>query len=195
MTPSSSGSRLSDVAGGRTITHATLAHLARRRRDAVQMADVMRPTLSRLRTRAYQFSLRTAKPPDDVLGEFAARRMPGIAVAERGPNYLVLRPQQRRRYGGDVAVLLGLAIVLAVLILTAVTPVLIVLLPLALLPAVPLLLDNRPDLAISAVADDLGGTRVTVHGQASSELAAVLDAYLGSLPRLTLENLGGGPQG
>ena len=105
--------------------------------------------------------------------------MPGIAVAERGPNYLVLRPQQRRRYGGDVAVLLGLAIVLAVLILTAVTPVLIVLLPLALLPGVPLLLDNRPDLAISAVADDLGGTRVTVHGQASSELAAALDAYLG----------------
>ena len=195
MTPSSSGSMLSDVAGGRTITRPTLAHLARRCRDAVQMADAMRPTLSRLRTRAYQFSLRTGKPPADVLGEFAARRMPGIAVAERGPNYLVLRPQQRRRYGGDVAVLLGLVIVLAVLILTAVTPVLIVLLPLALLPAVPLLLDNRPDLAISAVADDLGGTRVTVHGQASSELAAVLDAYLGSLPRLTLENLGGGPQG
>jgi hypothetical protein len=92
-------------------------------------------------------------------------------------------------------VLLGLAIVLAVLILTAVTPVLIVLLPLALLPGVPLLIDNRPDLAISAVADDLGGTRVTVHGQASSELAAALDAYLGSLPRLTLENIGGGPQG
>ena len=107
----------------------------------------------------------------------------------------MLRPQQRRRYGGDVAVLLGLAIVLAVLILTAVTPVLIVLLPLALLPGVPLLVDNRPDLAISAVADDLGGTRVTVHGQASSELAAALDAYLGSLPRLTLENIGGGPQG
>jgi hypothetical protein len=48
---------------------------------------------------------------------------------------------------------------------------------------------------MSAVADDLGGTRVTVHGQASSELAAALDAYLGSLPRLSLENLGGGPQG
>jgi hypothetical protein len=91
-------------------------------------------------------------------------------------------------------VLLGLAIVLAVLILTAVTPMFILLLPLALLPGVPLLIDNRPDLAISAVADDLGGTRVTVHGQASSELAAALDAYLGSLPRLSLENIGGGPQ-
>ena len=92
----------------------------------------MRPMITRLRTRAYQFSLRTGKAPDEVLGEFAQRPMPGIAVAERGPNYLVLRPQQRRRYGGDVAVLLGLAIVLAVLILTAVTPVFIVLLPLAL---------------------------------------------------------------
>jgi hypothetical protein len=185
----------SDVAGGRPITFRTLAHVARRCRDAVQMASTMRTSLTRLRTRAYQFSLRTGKPPSDVLGEFAARRMPGIAVAERGPNHLVLRPQQRRRYGGDVAVLLGLAIVLAVLILTAVTPVFVALLPLALVPAVPLLLDNRPDLAISAVADDLGGTRVTVHGQASSELAAALDAYLGSLPRLTLENIGSGPQG
>jgi hypothetical protein len=185
---------VSDVAGGRDITGSTLTHLAHGCQDAVQMGD-MRRTVTRLRTRAYQFSLRTGKPPDDVLGEFAARRMPGIAVAERGPNYLVLRPQQRRRYGGDVAVLLGLAIVLAVLILTALTPVLVILLPRALLPSVPLLLDNRPDLAISAVADDLGGTRVTVHGQASSELAAALDAYLGSLPRLTLENIGSGPQG
>ena len=155
----------------------------------------MRPVITRLRTRAYQFSLRTGKAPEEVLGDFAQRPMPGIAVAERGPNYLVLRPQQRRRYGGDVAVMLGLAIVLAVLILTAVTPVFIVLLPLALLPGVPLLIDNRPDLAISAVADELGGTRVTVHGQASSELAAALDAYLGSLPRLSLENIGSGPQG
>jgi hypothetical protein len=75
-------------------------------------------------------------------------------------------------------------IVFAVLILTAVTPVLAALLPLALLPALPVLLDNRPDIAISAVPDDeVGGTRVTVHGQASPELAAALDAYLGSLPR------------
>jgi len=127
------------------------------------------------------------------------RVRPASDAGDRGcrarAHYLVLRPQQRRRYGGDVAVLLGLAIVLAVLILTAVTPVLIVLLPLALVPGVPLLIDNRPDLAISAVADDLGGTRVTVHGQATSELAAALDAYLGSLPRLSLENIGGGPQG
>src|SRR4029077_13318684 len=195
MRTSSSGSTFTAVAGGRAMAFNAIADHPLLSRRGPHGANVMLPPITRLRTRAYQFSLRAGKPPDDVLGEFAQRPMPGIAVAERGPNYLVLRPQQRRRYGGDVAVLLGLAIVLAVLILTAVTPVLIVLLPLALVPGVPLLVDNRPDLAISAVADDLGGTRVTVHGQASSELAAALDAYLGSLPRLTLENIGSGPQG
>ena len=128
MSPSSSGSTFTAVAGGRAMAFNAIADHALLSRRGTNGANVMRPTITRLRTRAYQFSLRTGKPPDDVLGEFAQRPMPGIAVAERGPNYLVLRPQQRRRYGGDVAVLLGLAIVLAVLILTAVTPVLIVLL-------------------------------------------------------------------
>ena len=136
------------------------------------------------RTHTYQFSLRTSRPPEDVLREFAGRRLPGIGVDEQGHNYLILRPQRRRRYGGDVALLLGVIIVFAVLILTAVTPALAALLPLALAPAVPVLLDHRPDIAISAVPDEeVGGTRVTVHGQASPELAAALDAYLGSLPR------------
>ena len=143
-------------------------------------------TPSRLRTRPYQFSLRTGRTPDEVLGEFAERRLPGIVVAERGPHYLVLRPRGRRRYGGELALILAIAIVLVVLILTAASVVLIALLPLALAPALPLLLDNRPDLAISAVSDELGGTRVTVHGQATAPLAAALDAYLGSLPRPAL---------
>lgn len=119
-----------------------------------------------------------------MLQEFAERRLSGVVVAEHGDNYLILRPQKRHRYGAEAAVLIGIAIVLAVLILTAVTPVFAAALPLALLPAIPFLLDQRPDLAISAVQDDeRGGTRVTVHGMASPELAAALDAYLGSLPR------------
>lgn len=138
---------------------------------------------SRQPARSYQFTLRTARPADDVLDEFAERRLPGIAVAERGLNYLILRPQKRIRYGGDIAALLAIVIVLAVLILTAASPVFIVLLPVALLPGLPMLLDQRPDIAISAVMDDAGGSRVTVHGLASPELAAALDAYLGSLPR------------
>jgi hypothetical protein len=152
----------------------------------------MKAPSSRLRTRPYQFSLRTGRSPDEVLGEFAQRQLPGIAVAERGAHYLVLRPQKRRRYRGEVAVLLGAAIVLIVLILTAVTVVLIALLPLALIPALPFFFDNRPDLAISAVPDEDGGTRVTVHGQASPALAAALDAYLGSLPRTVAPALAAG---
>jgi hypothetical protein len=130
----------------------------------------------------YQFSLRTSRAPSDVLDEVAGRPLPGIAVAERGTHYLVLRPTRRHRYGSDIAVGAAIVIVLAVLIATALTPVLIVLLPLAVLPALPLLFDHRPTLAVSAVVDDDGGTRVTVHGEASSELAAAVDAFLGALP-------------
>ena len=130
----------------------------------------------------YQFSLRTSRVPGAVLDDVAARPLPGIGVAERGTHYLVLRPQQRFRYGSDIAVAAAIVIVLAVLIATALTPVLIVLLPLAVLPGLPLLLDHRPDLAVSAIVDDDGSTRVTVHGQASSELAAAVDAFLGALP-------------
>ena len=134
-------------------------------------------------TNPYQFSLRTSRDPGEVLDDVAARPLPGIAVSERGAHYLVLRPRRRSRYGSDIAVGMAIAIVLAVLIATAMTPVLIVLLPLAVLPGIPLLLDHRrPDLAVSAVVDDDGSTRVTVHGEASEELAAAVDAFLGALP-------------
>ena len=149
----------------------------------MRAVDMINPS-SRPRTHAFQFSGRTTQSPDEILDGLAARRLPGIVVDERGPNYIVLRPQRHVRYGGDVAVIAGILILFAVLILTAVTPAFIALLPLAILPAIPPLLDHRPDIAFSAVEeDDPGGTRVTVHGQASSELAAALDAYLGSLPR------------
>ncbi len=130
----------------------------------------------------YQFSLRTTRTPGDVLDDVAARALPGIAVAERGAHYLVLRPRRRYRYGSDIAVGAAIVIVLAVLIATAVTPLFIVLLPLAVVPAIPILLDHRPDLAVSAVLDDDLSTRVTVHGQASPQLAAAVDAFLGALP-------------
>lgn len=141
----------------------------------------------------YQFSLRTSRPPSDVLDEIAARPLPRIAVAERGRHYLVLRPRRRRRYGSDIAVGMAVVIVLAVLVATAWSPMFIVLLPLAVLPAIPLLLDRRrPDLAVSAVAADDGGTRVTVHGEASDELAAAVDAFLGALPEAPVLEEGSG---
>jgi hypothetical protein len=116
-----------------------------------------------------------------VLEQINVDQVPGMAVAERGAHYLVLKPEKRFRYGADLAAGLGVAVVLALLILTAVTPVVLVGLPVAFLPALPLLLEHRPDLAVSAIDDD-GVTRVTAHGQASADLAAYLDHYLGSLP-------------
>jgi len=105
-------------------------------------------------TNPYQFSLRTSRVPGDVLDEVAARPLPGIAVAERGTHYLVLRPLSRHRFGSDLAAGAAVVIVMAVLIATAWNVVFISALPLAILPAIPLLLDRRrPDLAVSAVAD------------------------------------------
>jgi hypothetical protein len=151
---------------------------------AVQLAQVSTiKRRGRSRAHPYQFSLVTGRPPTEVLAQLAERPLPGIAVAERGESYLVLSPISRRRYGADIAVGAGIGIVLLVLILTAITPVFVALLPLALLPALPILLDHRPDLAVSALIEDGGVTRVTAHGEATPELAAALDAYLGALPR------------
>jgi len=132
-------------------------------------------------TVAYQSAVRTSRSAQEVLQEVSAKGVPGLAVAERGPHYLVLRPTRRLRYGADIAAGLGIAIVLVLLALTAVTPLVLVGLPAAFLPALPLLLDYRPDLAVSAIEEE-GTTRVTAHGQASPELADYLDDYLQSLP-------------
>ena len=132
----------------------------------------------------YQFSVRTSKEAGSVLDEVGARGLAGIGVAERGSSYVVLRPIPRYRYSSDAAIGIGLGILIVTLLLTAVTPVFIVLLPLALTPALPFYMaKHRPMLAVSALLDEDGtATRVTVHGQAGPELAAALDAYLGALP-------------
>ena len=134
-----------------------------------------------MRTVPYQIALRTSLPAEEVLDRVDVTRVPGLAVAERGAHYLVLKAERRFRYGADLAAGLAIAIVLVLLILTAVTPVVLVGLPLAFLPALPLLLEHRPDLAVSAIEDE-GTTRVTAHGEASPELAEYLDRYLDSLP-------------
>lgn len=129
----------------------------------------------------YQKAVCTSRPAEQVLGQFGVDRLSGIAVAERGAHYLLLRSARRFRYGADLAAGLGIAIVLGLLICAAITPLVLVGLPAALLPALPLLLDRRTDLALSAIEDE-GTTRVTAHGQASPELSEYLDTYLASLP-------------
>jgi hypothetical protein len=135
----------------------------------------------RASTVPYQIAARTSRPAQEVLAQFDIERVPGMVVAERGVHYLVIRPVRRVRYGGEMAAGFAIVIVLALLILTAVSPLVLVGLPLAVVPALPLLLDHRPDLALSAIEED-GETRVTAHGQASADLAEYLDRYLESLP-------------
>ena len=135
----------------------------------------------RTSTVPYQIATRTSRPAQEVLAQFDLERVPGMVVAEHGVHYLVIRPARRVRYGPEMAAGFAIVIVLALLILTAVTPVVLVALPAAVLPALPLLIDHRPDLALSAIEDE-GETRVTAHGQASADLAEYLDHYLESLP-------------
>ena len=131
----------------------------------------------------YQYSVRTSRSPETVLDELASRGVVGISVAERGPSYIVLRKLPRYRYTTETAIGIAIGILILVLILTAVTPVFVILIPAALAPAIPFYFQHEPTLALSALTDEDGeATRVTIHGEASPELAAALDAYLGALP-------------
>lgn len=142
----------------------------------------------------YRISLTTTRPPDDVLADLGAQDMVGVGATERGTHYVLLEDRRRPRYGPDLAVGLGIAILLAVLIGYAFHPLIIALLPLALAPGIPLLVrDHRTLVAIGAVVESDGMTRVTAHGQVSRELAAALDGYFGSLPPPDASAVASGP--
>lgn len=131
----------------------------------------------------YRLSLRTTRPPEAVLTDLESRDLAGVGVGEHGTHYLLLQDRHRRRYGADMAVFLGIGILLMVLIACAFRPLLILLLPLALAPALPLLIRrDRTLIAVSALPEADGVTRLTAHGEVTTELAGVLDAYFGALP-------------
>lgn len=139
----------------------------------------MTPTRS---TTQYQFSTATTSSPEDVLDGISAIELPDdLCVGERGATYLVLGPRPSF-YDARLAVALAILVVLAVLILSAFSVVLIALLPLGALPLAPLLLREGPMLAVGAVPEEDGSTRVTVHGTAPSRLTAALDLFLSRLP-------------
>jgi hypothetical protein len=140
---------------------------------------VITPTRS---TTQYQFSTATTTPPEAVLDGIGAIDLPpDLCVSERGTTYLVLGPRPSC-YDGRLAVALATLVVLAVLILSAFWLVLIALLPLGLLPLAPLFLRDNQVLAVGAVPEDDGSTRVTVHGQAPTNLTSALDLFLSRLP-------------
>jgi hypothetical protein len=139
----------------------------------------MTPTRS---TTQYQFTTATTTSPSAVLEGIGSIELPDdICVNERGSTYLVLGPRPSF-YDARLAVALAALVVLAVLILSAFAVVLVALLPLAVVPLLPLLLRDNPLLAIGAVPEDDGATRVTVHGQAPAQLTAALDLFLSRLP-------------
>jgi len=129
-----------------------------------------------------QLTLRSERPAQAVIDDLAQLNVADTRVAERGATYLVIAPPDRRHWGPGRAVALAAAICLAVLIGAAASVVVIAFLPLALLPFVPLLVEDLPMVAVGAVVDDDGATRITVHGQAWGALRTALDAYLASLP-------------
>ncbi|HEV7677490.1 MAG TPA: hypothetical protein VGQ42_02855 [Candidatus Dormibacteraeota bacterium] len=134
------------------------------------------------RTTQYQFSTATTTPPEDVLEGIATLELPGgLMVTERGSTYLVVGPRPSF-YDARLAVALAVLVVLAVLIVTAFSVVLVALLPLAVIPLLPLLIRDHALLAVGAVPNEDGATRVTVHGEAPVELTTHLDVFLSSLP-------------
>jgi hypothetical protein len=132
--------------------------------------------------KTYQFSLRTSRRVDEVLEQLETHAIPGVMVSERGSTYMVLRPRRNPRLSPNLAISLMVLIVAGVLILSGFNPALVALLPLALLPLIPLFMEQRPMVAISVVPDDDGVTRITAHGEVTAAMAAALDAFLGSLP-------------
>jgi hypothetical protein len=131
----------------------------------------------------YHLSRRTSRPGPRLLADIAHLDVPGIHVLERGSTYLVLAPQPARRYGPGAAVVVAIAVTLAVLVASARSVELVALLPAALLPLVPLLLSDPPQLAIGAVPEgDEDDTVVTVSGEMWGALAVSLHSYLSALP-------------
>jgi hypothetical protein len=133
---------------------------------------------------AYQSTQYTAREADRLLDDLTALELTGVQVCERGSTYLVFAPIARRNYNVSLAVTLTIILAIGDLVATANSVVWIALLPLALVPFIPLLLDDRPQLAVGAVPGDgdQAATHVTVHGRVWGDLGAALDAYLSNLP-------------
>ena len=147
--------------------------------------DTGLPTMSRHGDAvAYQATQLTSRPSAGLLDDMAHLDVTGARVSERGPAYLVFARPGRRVYTASLAVTLTILLAIADLVATAASVVWIALLPLALVPFVPLLVVDRPQLAVGAVpADDqVGVTRVTVHGRVWGDLGAAVEAYMTHLP-------------
>lgn len=131
---------------------------------------------------SYACSVRTARPAVAVLDDLARLDVEGVVALERSATYILLGPPKRPRYTPRQGVAATAALTLGLLVLSAWSLVLIILLPAAALPLLPFLLIDHPVLAVGAVEDEEGAVLVTVHGRADEALRRAVDAYLMGLP-------------
>lgn len=142
-----------------------------------------RPTVSVPEVVPYQTTLRTTRTRRQIVDDLLALDVPGAEVVEHGDTYLVFAPRRRSLYGPGRATAVAIAVAAIVLLLTAFNVVFVVLLPAALAAYLPLVIGDHHLLAVGVVDDDdIGVTRLTVHGHAWGELKAAIDAYTSHLP-------------
>jgi hypothetical protein len=122
-----------------------------------------------------------------VFATLRASLQDGQEVIERGVGYVVVG--HRRPIPGlrEAAIAVGVLGVMVVLILTALTPLWIVLLPLPLAVAIPFLLDRRERVAIAAASEN-SATTITLQGRATPDLKTTLSGFLAQLPKSPSEN-------
>ena len=104
----------------------------------------------------------------------------GLEVRDRAPSYLNLASKRAVPGGVSAAIAAGILILLADLALTAVTPLFIVLLPVALLPALPFAIGRGNSVTVAAF--EAGETTlVTADGRSSKMVGRVIDDFIATL--------------
>lgn len=110
----------------------------------------------------------------------------GLVIRDRAHSYLNVGSRRAIRGGTGAAIAAGVVILLLVLGLTAVSPLFIVLLPVALVPAIPfVILDG--DAVTVAVFPTGRRVLVTADGKGSELTGRVMQEFFGALPQPAAE--------
>lgn len=127
----------------------------------------------------YQRATTTPLDPAEVLGAFEQDPAFASEIAERTPELLIWGAGARHSQTyARAAIALCIGILLLVLGLMAVTPLFVMGIPLALLPALPFALGRRPRVALAAVREGSNDTQVTIHGAVPPAISQNLNAFL-----------------
>jgi hypothetical protein len=129
----------------------------------------------------YQVASSTSVPPVEVFATLRSSLKDGQEVIERGSGYVIVgrrRPIPGLREGAIAVAVVGVMVVLA---MTAINPLLVVLLPLPLFAAIPFVFDRRERVAVAAASEE-STTTVTLHGRATPYLKTTLSEFLAQLP-------------